>query len=245
MHRAYLAAGARMLTTNTFCCDPDSLSTSSAEQAEVARAGALLARRVADAGHGSSPVLVAGSLGPGWYFPSRGEVEPARLQQSYARWASGLLTGGVDLLWLETVQDPLQAEAAVAGCRQALAETCRATPIALLLSLRSPTHLLGEQPLELVLQRLARLDVDIWGFNCGFGPAGLAPALARLRAMIPDGLIACFPNAGPDSASYLSPRAFAAELLALAPGLDLIGGCCGTGPAHIAALAGELAGEKA
>lgn len=245
MHKAYLAAGARLLTTNTFCCDADSLSASGVDQAELAWAGARLARQAVEAISGSA--LVAGSLGPGWYFPSRGEVAPARLQQSYARWASGLLAGGVDLLWLETVQDPLQAEAAVAGCRQALAASGRKVPIALLLSLRTPTRLLREQPLERVLRRLAGLKADIWGFNCGFGPAGLAPALGQLRSIIPEGLIACFPNAGPDSAHYLSPPAFAAELLALAAAvpIDLIGGCCGTGPAHIAALASELAREKA
>lgn len=236
MHRAYAVAGARLLTSNTFCCDADSLASSGLRPAELACAGARLARQVADAFPGTR---VAGSIGPGWRFPSRGEVAVETLIQGYTVWAEALLTGGADLLWIETVQDPLQAEAAVAGCRQALNNLGRQVPLALLLSLSADGNLIGGQALPAVLARLLPLRVDILGFNCSRGPAGLEIGLGWLRQYA-DCLVACFPNAGIDA--QVEPTAFAAQMLELyrrfAP--ELMGGCCGTGPAHIAALAEAL-----
>ncbi|HEY9839331.1 MAG: homocysteine S-methyltransferase family protein [Candidatus Sericytochromatia bacterium] len=232
MHRSFLAAGARLLTSNTFCCDPDSLAatTFAGREAELCRLGAELARTAA-----GEQALVAGSLGPGWRFPSRGETSPAALQENYRLRAQGLLTGGADLLWIETVQDPLQAEAAVAGAQQALTELALTVPIAVLISLQTPTTLLGDQPLAQVLARLDALPVQILGVNCSQGPASVAAALDWLRRHS-DKAIACCPNAGPGPEHYLTPAAYAAEMQVLAQGTTILGGCCGASPEHIQAL---------
>lgn len=120
MHRAFYEAGARLLTTNTFCCDPDSLANTGYSSEELCQTGARLAREVA-----GKTAKVAGSLGPGWRYPSHDPVDEIALRTSYAERAKGLLLGGVDWLWIETVQDPLQAEIAVAGCQDALSELKR------------------------------------------------------------------------------------------------------------------------
>ncbi|MGV3523848.1 MAG: homocysteine S-methyltransferase family protein [Candidatus Sericytochromatia bacterium] len=234
-HRAFLAAGAEWLTTNTFCSDPESLKgTPWARDLEgLCLRGAVLARAVA-AGHAQ----VAGSLGPGWKWPSRGEADPEMLTQAYCQRARGLLRGGVDWLWIETIQDPLQAEAAVAGCRLAMAELARPRPLALLVSPSADPERLGDLSLEAGLARLLALQPDLIGVNCARGPASVEPALNWLHANSTLSL-ACCPNAGLPEAS-LEPAAFASALLALLPRYDgrlrVLGGCCGVTPEHLQAL---------
>lgn len=234
-HRDFLAAGADLLTTNTFCSDPDSLKdTPWAEDLEgLCLRGAVLARAVA-----GGKAQVAGSLGPGWKWPSRGEIDVSLLTEHYRQRARGLLRGGVDWLWIETIQDPLQAEAAVAGCRQASAELGRWRPLALLVSPAAEPECLGGLPLAEVLPRLLALEPDLIGVNCARGPASVGPSLDWLFAhtTLP---LACCPNAGLPNA-ILAPDAFSTAILALLPRyagrLRVLGGCCGASPEHLRAL---------
>lgn len=193
----------------------------------------MLARAVA-----AGKAQVAGSLGPGWKWPSRGEIDLEHLTVHYRQRARGLLRGGVDWLWIETIQDPLQAEAAVAGCRQAIAELGRPRPLALLVSPAAEPDRLGDLPLTEVLPRLVAVKPDLIGVNCARGPASVGPSLDWLYAnsSLP---LACCPNAGLPEAS-VEPEAFAMALLALLPRyagrLRVLGGCCGVTPDHLRAL---------
>lgn len=240
MHQAFYDAGARLLTTNTFCCDPDSLANTGYSAEALCLAGAELAREVA-----GQTAQVAGSLGPGWRYPSHEAVDERALRNSYAERARGLIQGGVDWLWIETVQDPLQAEIAVAGCQDALRELKRDVPIAVLISLTTPETLIGKQALSTVLERLNALPVSLMGVNCSGGPESVRQALGWLR-IHSDKQLACLPNAGPGPGAYALPEAFAADMAALAETFkpDIIGGCCGTTPEHIQALAQMLKQDK-
>lgn len=238
MHWAFLDAGARLLTSNTFCCDEDSLAgTSWAGKGEaLSRLGAELARSVA-----GQHTAVAGSLGPGWRRP--GEQSLDAIADSYAARARGLIAGGADWLWIETIRDPDRAEAAVAGCRRSLLESGRDLPIALLVSL-DDADTIGGAPAPDVLERLEALPVDLLGINCSQGPTSTHHALAYLTAHSSKSL-ACCPNAGSGPGHYASAQTFAAAMrfiqTAYAPAI--IGGCCGAGPEHIRAL-GKAIGNR-
>lgn len=237
MHHAFVSAGARLLTTNTFCCDPDSLAGTGAEPEALCAAGARLARKVAERAHQKDVILVAGSIGPGWRYPSAGQITTGEIHESTYLRARGLISGGVDLLWLETVQDQQQAAAAVAGCRRAIVEAGSRIPLALLASLHTPETLLGGQGIAEALARLKILHIELFGLNCSLGPASLRPALDWMKPRNRKPL-ACCPNAGPSPEAYLGPAAWAEAMAALqrdyAPAI--LGGCCGVTPAHISAL---------
>ncbi len=232
MHQAFFAAGSRLLTTNTFCCDPDSLNGTGFRAEQLCYAGATLAREVA-----GSQALVAGSLGPGWYFPYHDSVDQQALCLSYIERARGLLQGGVDWLWIETVQDPLQAEIAVKACQIALSELKLDVPIAINFSLTTTDSLIGRQSIESVCQRLNALPVQLLGVNCSLGPDSVDAALRWIRTQS-NKQLACCPNAGSGPGEYLSPEDFAVALSDIANSYqpEIIGGCCGVTAAHIQAL---------
>lgn len=240
MHQAFFDAGSQLLTTNTFCCDPDSLNGTGFSAETLCYEGAKLAREVA-----GTEALVAGSLGPGWHFPAHDSVDQQALCLSYTERARGLLRGAVDWLWIETVQDPLQAEIAVKGCQIALSELGLDVPIAINFSLTSADRLMGGQSIEGVCKRLNRLPVQLLGVNCSLGPDSVQSALNWIRTHS-DKQLACYPNAGPGPGEYLSPEDFAIALSDIAnlyqP--EVIGGCCGVTTAHIQALVQQLKKTK-
>jgi len=238
LHRAYLAAGAGLLTSNTFCCEPESLAGSGWETrlADLTRLGASLARQAAPA-----EVQIAGSLGPGWKQPRRGEISIRQLQARTRLQAEGLVQGGADLCWIETVQDPRQAEAAVTGCLEAMQMLGRQLPIAVLVSVSATGHEIGGQALSTVLRDLLSLPVQILGVNCSFGPQSVHQALHWLREHSSCAL-ACCPNLGLPGQS-VSQAGFVAEMMEIQARFqpEILGGCCGVGPAEISALYQALA----
>lgn len=234
MHRTFKAAGAHILTSNTFLCDPDSLQNTDFKDSyqELSCRGAELARQIA-----GSDCLVAGSLGPGWKSPVRGEISKAELSERYYRRAVGLLQGQVDLLWIETVYDPYQAEAAVQGCLQARQEFKTNVKIAVL---ASQTATANDDSLINLLQELNQLPIDILGINCSSGPQSMVSGFEWLK-LNSDKELACCPNAG-EIDTYLSPHEFAQGLLTIQSdcNIHVLGGCCGVTYKHIQELAIRL-----
>ena len=252
-HSAFLAAGARFLTTNTFCCDALSLQSSGLDPLALSQAGAALADQAKRQHHDAENITIMGSLGPGWLSPEKKEITPQALTEEYARRATGLLQGGVDAFVIETIRDLLQAEAALRGIEKALEQSLhtlqRKYPVFMMASVSS-THpqasaptpktdspWVGQHPVAQALQTLMQWQPSGLGFNCGEGPHHLSEPLSYLRSF--EGAILLKPNAGRPG-DYLSPQAFA---LAMKPYLthqnvciSHWGGCCGTSPEHLNAL---------
>lgn len=239
LYRRFCEAGAQLLISNTFCCDPDSLNALcnslsrplSELRGELCRKGVQWAR---DAG---PQLYVGGSLGPGWKRPSRGEISLQELRDDYADWGKALLGAGVDALYLETVRDPLQAEAAVEGLLWAQSQLQIDCPIAVLVS--PAGRRIGDWQDTEVLDALLQLPIQALGVNCSDGPETLIPALDYLaeHSSLP---LLCAANAGVQKT--LSPQAYAAALKDLTVRFPLaeVRGCCGVGAEHLPVLYGEL-----
>jgi 5-methyltetrahydrofolate--homocysteine methyltransferase len=240
-HAAYLLAGADIVRTNTF----RAASREYGHEAEhLCGAAARLARDAADLCTRRTPErprFVAGAVGP-----ADAHASPEQLRDAYRAPLAALLRGGVDLVLLETCCVPAHAAAALAGCADAASETGRSVPVLLSLALDGHGRLAASG--ASLDELLAAIEPDAFrnangaglGINCGAGPDGLADALRALRPHT--GLVTCHPSAGlPDAQGHypLDPTEFARIVSGyVAEGLaDLVGGCCGTTPAHVAALA--------
>jgi 5-methyltetrahydrofolate--homocysteine methyltransferase len=246
IHRAYFAAGADAVETNTFGANlPNLAEYGIAERIrELAEKGTVLAREVADAmSTPDQPRFVLGSVGPGTKLPTLGHESFARLRDAYAECGRGLVAGGADAIVVETCQDLLQAKAAVLGVRKAMAAEGRYLPIVAQVAVETTgTMLLGSE-IGAALTALEGLGVDLIGLNCSTGPAEMSEHLRTLskHARIP---LSVMPNAGlpvlgPNGAVYpLSPDELAASLTAFVKeyGVTLVGGCCGTTPTHVSTL---------
>lgn len=263
VHRNYLEAGADIIETNTFNSNRLSQSEygTSGLVREINRTGAAIAR--AEANRYSRPGkerYVAGSVGPTALSaslpvdvddPAARAVDFDTLAEAYTDQMAGLIEGGVDFLLIETVFDLLNAKAAAEGALRAMEETGRKVSVvySFTISDRSGRILSGHTP-EAILATIAPFSPAAVGFNCSAGPEGLTPLVKDLASRSPFPII-FYPNAGlPDRmGNYtVGPEAFAAEMRGLlADGLlNIAGGCCGTGPEHIRALAetAESCGAK-
>jgi len=257
VHRAYLEAGADIIETDTF----NSNALSQREYAtshlvrDINRAGAAIARREAEAfSSPEKPRFVAGAMGPTALSaslpvdvddPSARAVSFDTLADAYCEQALGLIEGGADLLLIETAFDLLNAKAAAMGARRAMAESHTDIPIvfSFTLSDASGRILSGHTPAA-ILAAVAPLAPLAVGYNCSAGPEGLAEAVRELASVSPFPVI-FYPNAGlPDRMGGYSVTAadFAAAMKPLlAEGIvNIAGGCCGTTPEHIEALAREV-----
>lgn len=240
VHQSFLQVGATALTTNSFCADAQSLEQLAVTQslAQVNQRAAELCREVA-----GQQALVLGSIGPGWLSPRRGEITLEQLAEGYQAQALALIKGGVDWLWIETVRDPLQAQAAIEGARQALLQAHKDLPIAILATVARSGTEIGDLQVSQALDSLSVLKPDLLGLNCSDQPRSFKQALAYLLAQsqIP---IALCPNAGlPEEA--LEPEAWAQALsqLTTSKQVKVWGGCCGATPQHIQALGQWLKGR--
>ncbi len=253
IHAAYLEAGADCIETNTFGANLSALAEYDASDriAELAGAGARVARAAADAaGTPDRPRFVLGSMGPGTKLPSLGHIPYAALRDAYFQQAEAMVAGGVDGFQIETCQDLLQTRAAVNGARRAREAAGLDLPIFVNVTVEtSGTMLLGSE-IGAALTALAPLGIDAIGLNCGTGPTEMSEHLRHLSrsATIP---LVCMPNAGlpelgPHGAVYpMGPEEFVRYLEQYTSefGLSLVGGCCGTTPAHISLLADAVAGR--
>lgn len=242
VHRAYLEAGAGILTTNSFNT-PALAVADPAEAAELMTAAVTLARRLADTS--GRDVGVACDLGPtGRLLEPLGELPFGDAVAIYRNLAATGQAAGADLILIETMTDSYELKAAIVGAREGAT-----LPVFATWSPDSSGRLLTGADLEATAALVAGLGVAALGINCGTGPAEIAPQIARLAKATSVPLIAR-PNAGvPHGASpasgsdaYLDPGSFRAEMAGLLrAGVRFVGGCCGTNPAHIRELAGLAA----
>jgi len=243
VHRQYLEVGVDAIETNTFGANFANLAEYGIEDRiyELAYAGAKLARDVADEYSSADfPRFVLGSLGPGTKLPTLGHTSYALLKEAYATASQGLIDGGCDALLIETTQDLLQAKAAVNGARVAIVGAQRDVVLIAQVTVETTgTMLLGSE-IGAALNALSPLGIDVIGLNCATGPAEMSEHLRSLSQNSAT-LISVMPNAGlpilgSDGAIYpLSGMELANYLADFTKNYDvrLIGGCCGTTPAHL------------
>jgi 5-methyltetrahydrofolate--homocysteine methyltransferase len=244
IHAAYLDAGADIISTNTFGCAPYVLGEYGlAERSyEIARTGAQLAREVA------GPRWVVGAMGPGTRSISvTRNVTFEEVREAYAVQARGLIDGGVDALLLETQQDTLNVKAAAAGVRRALREAGADPPLMVSGTVEPTGTMLAGQGVEAFYVALEHLDLFAIGLNCATGPEFMTDHLRTLAAMSTR-FVSVYPNAGlPDERGQYAetPESLALKMRRFVDEgwVNLVGGCCGTTPAHIRALQALVAGR--
>jgi 5-methyltetrahydrofolate--homocysteine methyltransferase len=253
VHDAYLAVGVDAIETNTFGANWANLAEYGIEDRiyELAFAGGKIAREAADAySTPEHPRFVLGSLGPGTKLPSLGHTTYSFLRDAYYTASKGLVDAGADALLIETTQDLLQAKSAVNGARRAITESGRDVILIAQVTVETTgTMLLGSE-IGAALNALEPLDIDLIGLNCATGPAEMSEHL-RYLSKNAQCEISVMPNAGlpilgAHGAEYpLGPDELAKALSTFVEdyGIALIGGCCGTTPAHLAAVVNLLGGH--
>lgn len=253
VHDSYLEVGVDAIETNTFGANWANLAEYGIEDRiyELAFAGGKIAREAADAfSTPDKPRFVLGSLGPGTKLPSLGHTSYQKLKDAYYTASKGLVDSGSDALLIETTQDLLQAKAAVNGARLAVTESGRDVIVIAQVTVETTgTMLLGSE-IGAALNALEPLNIDLIGLNCATGPAEMSEHL-RYLSKNSHTAISVMPNAGlpllgPKGAEYpLGPEELATALETFVNdyGITLIGGCCGTTPAHLAAVVNRLAGR--
>ncbi|MDR2877830.1 MAG: methionine synthase [Chromatiales bacterium] len=246
VHRAYFSAGADCVETNTFGANKVVFAEFDLvdQTYELNRIAAELARETAaEFATPAWPRYVLGSMGPGTKLPSLGHIDFDTLEDSYHEQACGLIDGGVDAFLLETNQDLLTMKAAASACRRAMKEKGCTLPIIAQVTIETTGTMLVGSDIGCAVTALAALDVDAIGLNCATGPAEMTEHVRYLGENWP-GMISVMPNAGlPMLVDGKTEYPLSAEELAEwqqrfveEDGVNLIGGCCGTTPAHIARL---------
>ncbi len=243
-HVAYADAGARLLTTNTFGGTRPRLDMHGLGDrlAEVNRNAAGIARSVAD----ERGLLVAGDLGPtGELLAPLGAMTFEEAQALFAEQLTALVEGGIDLVLVETLSDLGEADAALAAAREVAPEL----PVAVTMSFDTNVRtMMGVRPAAAVVH-LAAAGADAVGANCGRGPGEMEIIAAEMLKARPAGLLliaqsnAGLPHVVGDHFEYdATPGDMAVHTARLAElGVDLVGGCCGSTPAHIAAMGAAFA----
>ncbi|MGM9801993.1 MAG: methionine synthase [Candidatus Limisoma sp.] len=252
IHRNYIAAGADIIETNSFNSNAISLADYGLEDLvyDLNREAAKLARRAADE---ADCVWVAGSVGPtnktlsmsaSVDDPAARETSFDELLATYCDQMRGLIDGGVDIIQIETIFDTLNAKAAVAAAESAMEISGRRVELIISATPAVGGRTLSGQTIEALIASLAHANPLAFGLNCGFGADTMAPLIAEFAAKSAFPTIV-YPNAGlPNALGEYdeTPQMMAAHVeRILADGsANIIGGCCGTTPDHIHALA-ELA----
>jgi 5-methyltetrahydrofolate--homocysteine methyltransferase len=248
IHRGHLEAGADIIETNTFGSTDLVLAEYPPLQEkarEITRAGARIARRVADAFENR---FVAGSMGPTTKAISvTGGVEFDELKETFAGQAHALVEGGVDYLLIETAQDTRNIKAALLGCEEAFDRAGRRLPVAVSGTIEPTGTMLGGQTADALTVSLAHAGLLYVGLNCATGPDFMTDHLRAISELART-RVACVPNAGlPDEdGHYLeTPEMLTGvmERFVEEGWINLVGGCCGTTDAHIAALARMVEGR--
>jgi methionine synthase I (cobalamin-dependent) len=245
IHRGYLEAGSRILLTNTFGGNRLRLQLHGLEHQveELNRTAAILLRAEVDAAGGRA--LVAGDIGPsGVIMAPLGTLEHDEAVSVFEEQAAALAAGGVDLIWIETMSDLTEIGAAVEGVRRAAPEL----PLITTMTFDTRGHtMMGVSP-ERAVRALLEAGADAIGGNCGNGPDELLPVIEQMHAAAPEVLLVAKSNAGMPElvemrAVYRSdPATMARQALIIhQAGARIVGGCCGSTPEHLRAMADALA----
>ncbi|MGB7422052.1 MAG: homocysteine S-methyltransferase family protein [Comamonas sp.] len=261
IHRGYLAAGADLIETDTF--GATSVAQMDYDMQDLARemnvAAARLARAACDQfSTPDKPRFVVGALGP---TPKTASISPdvndpgarnitfEQLRADYHEQASGLIEGGADVLMVETIFDTLNAKAALFAIDEVFEETGEVLPVIISGTVTDASgRILSGQTVTAFWHSVRHAHPLAVGLNCALGAALMRPYIQELAKAAPDTFISCYPNAGlpnpmsetgfdetPEVTSRLLHE-FAAEGL-----VNIVGGCCGTTPEHISAIAKAVA----
>ncbi len=247
IHAHYFDAGADAVETNTFGANEVVLAEFGLAHRtrEMNTIAARLAKDVAR--QYDRPKFVIGSVGPGTKLLSLAQIAVSALYHSYFQQMLGLLEGGADAILIETCQDLGQMKTATRAAHAAMAELKIQIPIWAQATVETTGTLLVGTDIASVLTTMERMGIQVLGMNCATGPDEMHAHLAHLAENSPLP-ISCLPNAGlPANVGGqvvypLGPDAFAKRVIHAANefGLNIIGGCCGTTPAHIKVLAGRM-----
>jgi 5-methyltetrahydrofolate--homocysteine methyltransferase len=249
VHHGYLQAGSRVILTNTFGGNRLRLGLHNLQDrvVELNRAAAGLVRQEVEAAGGSA--IVAGDIGPsGGILAPLGELEPEQAVEAFAEQAGGLIQGGVDILWIETLSSLEEMRAAVDGARQA----SRDIPIVATMTFDTRGRtMMGVTP-EQAVQELSSWGLATFGANCGNGPEEIVAVITKMHAAAPQAALVAKANAGVPKlekgrAVYgAGPEEMARYATAVADaGARIIGACCGSTPRHLEAMAAALKGRLA
>ena len=243
IHTEYAEAGARLVTTNTFGGTSARLALHGLEDCvhELNLAGARIAREVADRFDG----WVLGDVGPtGELLAPIGLVEPDEIKAMFAEQIAALTEGGADVILVETMSDLAEVEAAVG----AAAEVAPGLPVAATLTFDTHGHtMMGVSP-ERAAEALASLGARIVGGNCGNGPHEIGPVMTQMAQCRPSGVhLIAQSNAGMPQLHGSefhydgTPEVMAEYAVRMRElGVGVIGACCGSTPAHVAAMRAAL-----
>jgi 5-methyltetrahydrofolate--homocysteine methyltransferase len=252
IYRAYLAAGADIVSTNSFNgTRSDLVDFGIADQThDLLVSAARLARQAADEFSTSAkPRFVSGSMGPTRKaITVTGGITFPELRDEYYEQAKALVEGGVDLLMVETIQDTRNAKAALLGIRRLERELGRRLPVVISCTIETTGTMLAGQTIDAFWVSVAHFEPLAVGLNCATGPEFMTDHLRTLTQMAWTP-VSCYPNAGlpnPDTGQFPeTPESLAAQLNRFVSWgwLNLVGGCCGTTPAHIRAIAEMVSGR--
>ncbi|MBM3123729.1 MAG: bifunctional homocysteine S-methyltransferase/methylenetetrahydrofolate reductase [Chloroflexi bacterium] len=239
IHREYIEAGAQVIITNTFGANRFKLGKHGLQEqvAEINRAGVELARRVIAASY--KDVLIAGDVGPlGVRIAPFGRVKPEEARAAFVEQMRALKEAGADLILIETMSDLYEIQEAIRAARES-----STLPVAATVTFtRDDRTLLGDDPI-MVARTLAQAGAEVIGVNCSGGPSQLLRILKQMKQAVPEGKFWVKPNAGwPEQVGGrimypADPEYFGEYAVSLREsGANVIGGCCGTTPQHIAAM---------
>ncbi|MGQ9918554.1 MAG: methionine synthase [Bryobacteraceae bacterium] len=252
IHCAYFEAGADIVETNSFGGSPVTLAEFGLESRcyEINHKAAGLAREVAaEMERPGRPLFVAGSMGPTTKaITVTGGVTFAQLRDGYYEQARGLIDGGADLLLVETCQDTRNVKAALIAIRRLADELGRPIPVIVSGTIEPMGTMLAGQTAEAFVVSIAHADLLAVGLNCATGPEFMTDHIRTIHELAPS-RVSCYPNAGlPDEEGrYLeTPESLAAQMERFVDHgwLNIAGGCCGTTPAHIRAIAQMVQGRR-
>lgn len=241
VQRAYLQAGSQIILTNTFGGTRYRLGMHGLEARvkELNCAGAKIAREQVDALGGTA--LVAGDIGPsGEILQPVGTLDFEDAVNAFAEQAEGLIEGGVDLIWIETMADLEEVHAAIEGVRR----IAKDIPIVATMTFDTKGRtMMGVTP-EVAVKTIAEWGVVATGGNCGNGPDEMLEVIKKMHAVRPDVILVSKSNAGKPEIGEdgkVVYRAGPAEMAQYAiemkdAGAKIIGGCCGSSPAHLQAM---------
>ena len=261
IHRAYLAAGADIVETNTFTSSRAAQSDYALESItyELNLEATKLARAACDEATASTPDkprFVAGVLGPtnrsasispDVNDPGFRNTNFDDLVEDYKLSTNGLIDGGADLILIETSFDTLNAKAAIFACKQCFDERGETLPIIISGTITDASgRTLSGQTVEAFCNSVAHANALAVGFNCALGAEQLRPHIEEVSAIVP-ALVSTHPNAGlPNEFGEYdqTPAQMAALIADFAESgfVNIVGGCCGTTPAHITAIVEAIAG---
>jgi 5-methyltetrahydrofolate--homocysteine methyltransferase len=252
IHERYFAAGADVVETNSFGGLPYVLAEFDlgARAFELNQMAAQVARRAADKfSTKERPRFVSGSVGPGTKLVTLGHIGTAEMYEGYRIYSKGLIAGGVDCLNIETCQDILQVKIAVMAARDAMAELGREVPIFCTVTIETTGTMLVGSDIAAAVTTLEALPIDVLGLNCATGPDLMQESVRHLGKTTTRSIMV-MPNAGlprnvGGKAVYdLTPAElgryqarFVSEF-----GVGVVGGCCGTTPEHVQAMAAAMHG---